>query len=302
MSQRKAPIALFLLVALAGCASRVQELPPLEASFEAEEETRALASAEVGLVTADPQTAAVLGPTLSLAFVPEGNESLPVREAPAIDAEVIDSLDRYTLDVPSTGRRQAVHGVTWVEVVTRTGLGWIDAQNVTEFVPSEDFCESSELTDYMLRELANSLHEDVPDRFAALLSPTHGLRVRYVRTDEPQHFTREWAASTMADGQPVEWGVDPASGEMVSGSFSERVGDELVPAIANGELSCNRLTTGVAPHVGDVPDSEVNLNFVSVHLPATDDLGMDWVTWTVGFTFEGGRPTIATLNRYVWEG
>jgi hypothetical protein len=301
MAQHKASIALLLVVGLAGCASRVNDAQ-LQAGFAAEETTPALVLAEVGSVAADPETVAAVGPTLSLVFIPEGNETLPVREAPAIDAAVVDELDRYTLDVPSTGRQQAVHGITWVEVVTTDGTGWIDAQNVTEFVPSEDFCESSEVIEYSLRELANALYEDNPDQLAALLSRVHGLRVRYVRADEPRHFSREWAASALADGQPVDWGVDPASGEMVRGSFSDLVGDELTRAIANGETSCNRLATGAAPHVADVPDSEVNLIFVSVHLPATEDLGVDWVTWTIGFTFEEGRVKIATLNRYVWEG
>jgi len=285
----------------AGCASRVHEVH-LEAAVSGDAPA-AIESVDVGQATAPAANRLSPGPTLSLVFLPPADESLPVREAPSFDALAVDALDRYTIDVPSTGRSEMVHSMRWVEVITpNEGAGWIPASYTTEWIPSEDFCDAPDVSGDLLDELTAALEEGSADRLESVLSPEHGVRVRYLRTDEPLHFTNVWAATAMAEGQPIAWGVDPATGEMVRGSFSELVGDELGDVLTWGEVTCNRLMTGAAPYLPEIPSGEENLNFVSVHLPAADDLGMDWVTWTVGFTFDDGRATIATLNRYAWEG
>ncbi len=298
---RNLSILIPLLLGLAGCATRV-ESRDLEATLGSWGEAPEQTALEPGGAVADPQTSASSLFSLSLVFVPGEQETLPVREDPSIDAEVISELDRHTLDVPSTGRREQVHGITWIEVVTPAGAGWIDADYTTQFVPSEDFCAAPEIADYGLRELTEAFYYGDPDRFAVLLSSTHGLRIRYFRGGEAQRFSPEAAAAAMAGEQSVDWGVDPQTGEMLRGTFDERVGEELLRVLDAGDLSCNQLALGGASYSSDVPDAAANLNFVSVHLPATEEGGMDWVTWTIGFAFEEGRPSIATLDRYVWEG
>lgn len=287
------------LIAVVGCTASPHEV---ELAAQAWAEPNTVDPLEVGPITSAAATVRTSGPTLSLVFLPPGEEGLVVRAAPSVDAEVIDVLDRYTLDVPSTGRTEIVHGTTWVEVVVNAGLGFIPKEYTSAFVPTEDFCDAPAITEGMLRNLERALADNDANLLTNLISPTHGLRVRYLRTEAPVQWTGAFAASAMSDAQPIAWGTDPATGHMVEGSFAEIVGDELASAIVEGDVTCNRLTTGAAPYLADIPEAEVNLNFFSIHVPATNELGLDWVTWTVGVAFDESGAFIATLNRYGWEG
>ncbi len=297
-----------------GCASRVHDFSDssdfqeaeLEGGFVHDFEGATYASEEVGTLGAEPGTLEQRGPSLSVIFVPEGTEALEVHSTPGRDSVVVGEVDRYDLDVMSTGRVHDTLGEAWVEIyVSRTVVGWIPARFTSEWVPEEEFCDAPGIAGALLIELAGSLDQEDTNRFFGAISESHGVRVRYFSNDEV-HLERSATTAPMDADQPLSWGIDPVSGHPMVGTFDDIVGVELAEVLRSGRVDCNVLVTGGGADDAEIPAGQENLNFVSIHVTGADagagaggeSEASDWVTWTVGFAFEGGLASVVSINRY----
>lgn len=163
-----------------------------------------------------------------------------------------------------------------------------------------DFC-----TDVRGTELINSFSKAVANKdgasLASLVSPSHGMDVRYYRDGNVVNYDVEHAKFVFETTFQADWGLSFGSGEATIGSFQEIILPSLQQVFTlNSLIVCGQLQTGGTTYIPEWPYPE--LDYYSVYFPGTDEFGrLDWQTWAVGMNNVDGKPYIAALVRYVWE-
>lgn len=143
------------------------------------------------------------------------------------------------------------------------------------------------------------LNSDGP-LLSSLVSPARGMDVAFFRDGTVITYKPEHARFLFETTFQVDWGTEPGSGDVRSGSFHDVVVPELVEVFSQPyTLHCNELKHGGAtydltwPYEGE---------FYSVHLPGTAANGnMDWHTWVMGIEYVSGKPYIYALMQFFWE-
>lgn len=135
---------------------------------------------------------------------------------------------------------------------------------------------------------------------SSLISPSRGMDVAYFRDGTVITYQPEHAKFLFETTFAVDWGTEPGSGEMKSGSFHDVVVPELV-SIFNQPytLHCNELKHGGATYemIWEYEDE-----FYSIHFPGTSENGnLDWHTWVMGIEYVSGKPYIYALIQFFWE-
>jgi hypothetical protein len=134
----------------------------------------------------------------------------------------------------------------------------------------------------------------------SLVSPSRGMDVAYFRDGTVITYQPEHAKFLFETTFVVDWGTEPGSGQMKSGSFHDVIVPELV-SIFNKPytLHCNELKHGGATYemIWEYEDE-----FYSIHFPGTQENGnLDWQTWVMGIEFVGGKPYVYALIQFFWE-
>jgi len=135
---------------------------------------------------------------------------------------------------------------------------------------------------------------------SSLVSPSRGMDVAYFRDGTVITYQQEHAKFLFETTFEVDWGTEPGSGELKSGSFHEVIVPELV-SIFNQPytLHCNELKHGGATYE---MIWEYESEFYSIHFPGTQENGnLDWHTWVMGIEYASGKPYVYALIQFFWE-
>ena len=135
---------------------------------------------------------------------------------------------------------------------------------------------------------------------SSLVSPSRGMDVAYFRDGTVITYQPEHAKFLFETTFVVDWGTEPGSGELKSGSFHDVVVPELV-SIFNQPytLHCNELKHGGATYE---MIWEYEAEFYSIHFPGTQANGnLDWHTWVMGIEYVSGKPYVYALIQFFWE-
>jgi hypothetical protein len=165
----------------------------------------------------------------------------------------------------------------------------------------EDFCDDPAV-DARLASFKSAVLASDGEDLAALVSPAHGMDVRYFRYVDPVNYDREHARFVFESTFVVNWGPQPGSGEDLRGPFHVVIVPSLqeVFAAPSTVTVCNEIRTGGATYVPEWPYPGVD--FYSIHFPGTAANGnLDWQTWLVGIRFEAGAPYLYALIHLDWE-
>lgn len=136
---------------------------------------------------------------------------------------------------------------------------------------------------------------------ANLVSPTHGMDVRYYRDGKVINYDVDHAKFIFETTFEADWGISFGSGEPTLGSFQEIILPTLEQVFTpNSLVVCSQIQIGNASYIPQWPYPE--MDFYSVYFPGTDENGrLDWQTWALGMDNVTGTPTLAALVHYVWE-
>ena len=135
---------------------------------------------------------------------------------------------------------------------------------------------------------------------SSLVSPSRGMDVAYFRDGTVITYQPEHAKFLFETTFVVDWGTEPGSGQMKSGSFHDVIVPELV-SIFNQPytLHCNELKHGGATYE---MIWEYENEYYSIHFPGTQANGnLDWQTWVMGIEYVSGKPYIYALIQFFWE-
>ncbi len=194
-------------------------------------------------------------------LVGEG-DVLNVRSDAGIENPVIESFAANATGLTRTGQTQLVGEETWAEVQTSTtGTGWVNARYLTEYVSMQQFCMDSQVQ-FLLDNLKIAFQNEDGQLFSALVSPIHGLDLRYYRYGTLANYSPDEAAWVFQSTYEVDWGDEPGSGFEKLGTFSEvplPVLNEVFGSLY--ELSCNDVGVASAFAQEPWPPEYTNINF-----------------------------------------
>ena len=256
-------------------------------------------------------TAMIASPTLvptpapsvmnAVILLEEGN-MLNIHASAGEDSAIIESLSATSVDVPRTGREELSGEELWVEVKASTGEpGWVNARYLTEYVPASTFCSDTHIR-FLLDDLKIALENKDGDLFASIVSPAHGLDLRYYRYGAVANYTQAEAAWAFKSEYAIDWGDEPGSGFEKLGTFSEIPLPRLLEVFeGNYELYCNDVGIAATFAPEPWPFEYRNINFYQIFKPGTEQYaGMDWRSWLVGVEYVKGEPYLFALIQFEW--
>ena len=297
---------LLLAVVLMGCAPADDLSPTLVPTFNVPSETETAPPATPDPVVATAGTAVAIGPALpseaAVILVGEG-ETLNLRTSAGIENALVTTVGGNATGLFRTGLAQFSGEDLWAEVRTSTGeTGWVNARFLTEYVPPEKFCADPQIQ-FLLDDLLIALKSENGELLATLVSPVHGLDLRYFHHGTLANYTPEEAAWVFQSSYEVLWGYAGGSGAEVNGTFSEVPLPMLLDVLnSNYELHCNDVGVTAAFAQEPWPPEYENINFYNVFKPATDQYGgLDWRAWLIGVEYVGGKPYLFALTHFEWE-
>jgi hypothetical protein len=135
---------------------------------------------------------------------------------------------------------------------------------------------------------------------SSLISPAHGMDVRWVRNGNVITYTPVQAQYLFETTFEANWGTEPGSGLEKVGAFHDVIVPELVRIFNQSYMvHCNELKHGGATYELAWPYEG---SFYSVHFPGTEGNGfLDWRTWVVGIEYADGKPYIYALMQFFRE-
>ena len=297
---------LFLAALLLGCVPATDISPTLVPMFSLPAETETAPPVNANSIVVIDGSAVAAGPALptdaAVILVGQG-ERLNLRAAAGVENPVVAEVAANATGLFRTGRTQFSGEDLWAEVRASTGeTGWVNARYLTEYVPAEKFCADSQIQ-LLLDNLLIALESKNGELFASLVSPVHGLDLRYFRYGALANYSPAEATWVFQSSYEVVWGYAGGSGAEVKGAFSEAPLPMLLGVLQSEyELHCNDV--GVTAAFAQEPwlPEYANINFYNVFKPATDQYGgLDWRAWLVGVEYVGGKPYLFALIHFEWE-
>lgn len=263
------------------------------------------------LPSATPHTPVTIAPTpaqftqvhnpYAVVLVAE-NDVLNVRRAPGADQPILTTLPPTATGVQLTGQVRNVGDSRWVEInLPGGGTGWVNAYYLTEQVTSAAFC-----ADARIGQLVASLRQALIDGdgrlLGSLVSPTHGLDLTYLRTGNTANYSAEEANWVFQSDYVMDWGIHPASGLKVHGTFRETALPHLLDVLASTyQVQCNAPGLGGGNYTYLWPFRYRNINYLALHKPGPPGNELAWRTWIVGVEYVGGQPYLFALVHLFWE-
>ncbi len=228
---------------------------------------------------------------------------LNIRSGAGVGNDIVGALQPKSSGVNRTGPATSVGGDRWVEIQNpRGGVGWVNANFLTEHIPSSTFCSDARVTS-LLNNLKTALLTLNGEALSSLVSPVHGLDLRLWRYGTSANYSPEEAAWVFLSDYVVNWGPAPGSGEETFGSFSAQPLPKLQEAFgANYSLHCNDTLDLATFSLEPWPPEYDNVNFYTVYKPGTEQYGgLDWRAWVAGVEYVQGKPTLFALIHFQWE-
>lgn len=152
----------------------------------------------------------------------------------------------------------------------------------------------------LIDSFKKAILESDGELLSSLVSPSRGMDVAYFRDGTVITYKPEHAKFLFETTFVVDWGTEPGSGQMKSGSFHDVVVPELVRIFNQPyTLHCNELKHGGATYE---MVWEYQNEFYSIHFPGNAENGnMDWHTWVMGIEYVSGKPYVYALIQFFWE-
>jgi hypothetical protein len=231
------------------------------------------------------------------------DEMLNVHKSAGEETPVSAQLPPTATDITLSGRETLIEERPWVEITAANGqTGWVDARYLTEYVRSEIFCQDQHIR-FLLDDFSIAIKNKDGDLFASLVSPTHGLDLRYYRQGIVANYTPSEAAWAFKSDYRIDWGAEPGSGFEKIGTFGEVPYPALLDLFeANYKLSCNEAKNGASYTQQPWPLEYTNINFYQLFKPGSEEYAqMDWRSWLVGVEYVHGKPYLFALIHFEWE-
>jgi hypothetical protein len=230
------------------------------------------------------------------------DDVLNVRTGAGAVNAISGSFTASATNVMRTGPSIMADGDLWVQVQNPGGgIGWVNDQYLTEYVPPATFCADVRINT-LLTNLGNALKTSDGERLASLVSPAHGMTLWLWRYGTPIIFDREHARWVFDSTYIHNWGAAPASGMDTIGSFHEKVLPFLQEVFnASNSLTCNSLGTATQYGSNPWPVEYANVNYYTVYKPGTPGVDLDWRYWLVGVEYVQSQPYVFGLIHFQWE-
>ena len=135
---------------------------------------------------------------------------------------------------------------------------------------------------------------------SSLVSPTHGMDVRYFRNGKVVNYDQEHARFLFETTYQANWGIAPGSGADVVGPFHEILVPDLLKVFGQiYTLKCNNIQAGGAAYNIFWPYKGT---YYSAFFAGTQaNGGLDWRTWVIGIEYANGKPFIYAIMQFFWE-
>lgn len=200
-------------------------------------------------------------------------------------------------DLPALAQVQV-----WVQVQNPSGGGgWVNSYYLTEYISPTTFCADARVTT-LLNNLDTALSTSNGDLLASLVSPSHGMDLIYLHTGTVANYNVAEASWVFQSTYVTNWGMHPASGLEVKGTFKDEVLPKLLDVFnASYTLNCNGLQTGGANYIANWPPRYANINFYALFKPGNPGIDLDWRTWLVGVEYVNGKPYVFAMLHLFWE-
>ncbi|HEY2979598.1 MAG TPA: hypothetical protein VGJ22_00325, partial [Anaerolineales bacterium] len=150
-----------------------------------------------------------------------------------------------------------------------TGFTPIPPPSATSPAPSnQDICSDPAVTTLLGSFKTAVLNSDGP-LLASLVSPAHGLDVRFFRYAAPVNYDQEHAKFVFETTFVINWGPQPGSGEDLKGSFHDVIIPPLKAVLSSPATvyACNQIKTGGATYTPEWPYP--NIKYYSIFYPGT---------------------------------
>lgn len=298
---------LFFVAFLTGCTSG--NAVDVEAKFmptfsvSAETQTSSPTAVLPMVVAGETTDASVAEFPADMAVVLVGRgETLNLRAGAGIENEVIGELAANQTGLMRTGRTALSGDETWLEIRTQAGeTGWVNANFLTEYVTPDSFCKDVRIP-FLFENLLLALQSESGEMLAGLVSPAHGLDLRYFHTGNLANYTPEEARWVFESSYKMIWGNAAGTGNEVTGTFREIPLPRLLEVFgADYELYCNDIGQLNAFAQQPWRFEYQNINFYRVFVPGSEQYdGLDWRAWLVGVEYVGGEPYLFALINFEW--
>jgi hypothetical protein len=162
------------------------------------------------------------------------------------------------------------------------------------------FCADTQPT-ALINSFKNAVQTSNGVLLASLVSPAHGMQVRYYRTGRVVSYDQTHAKFLFDSTFSVNWGLAPASGLATNGSFHEVILPVLLKLFnQNYTLTCDQIQVGGTTYNASWPYP--GINFYSAYYPGTQPNGsLDWLTWLMGMEYVNGQPYLYAIMHFEWE-
>jgi hypothetical protein len=139
-------------------------------------------------------------------------------------------------------------------------------------------------------------------KFSSLVSPLHGLDLRFYRYGTLANYSREEAQWVFQSDYSVNWGPEPGSGFDKVGSFREVPLPRLLEVLnAAYTLHCNDTLDLATFSLTPWPPEYATVNFYAIYKPGSPGVELDWRAWLAGVEYVNGQPTLFALIHFQWE-
>lgn len=233
-------------------------------------------------------------------------KSLYVYTQPGANQDILTTLSPHSTGIKPSGDYQWEGENLWYEVITPDGAtGWVDSQNMIDQVGESEFCQDTRVYDLVYR-LMDSIPNLEAEGLDDLISPRHGLRVRYSWWNpEVVYRSGEDLRNIFWDDTVISWGVSATEDVLIEGTFKDVILLSLQDTFRDYSLNCNRIEEGMAGGgsrgYSEWPFEYANINYISVYRPASPGDDLDWRTWAIGVEFIDNQPYILAMVQYTWE-
>ncbi|OGO25310.1 MAG: hypothetical protein A2Y54_06685 [Chloroflexi bacterium RBG_16_51_16] len=227
---------------------------------------------------------------------------LNIRAGPGVEYAVISRFKSTDHGIIRTGRSFKVGDQEWLEVQNPRGAtGWVNGNFLTEYIDPEVFCEDGSVLELM-DKLVVVMSTFDGTGLSEMVSPLHGLEVRYWRYGNPAHYDRSEAMDIFTSTSELNWGPAPGSGQDTLGAFSEIPLPKLQEVLTTQpERHCNDSLDLATFSLEPWPNEFTNINFYNLYKPGSPGVELDWRAWLVGIEYVQGTPYLFSLIHFQWE-
>jgi photosystem II stability/assembly factor-like uncharacterized protein len=226
------------------------------------------------------------------------NDVLNVRSGAGVSNPIIATLAPDATWVFGTGNKTKVGTDDWFEIQSPGGTGWVNAYYLTEQVDPRAFASDPRAL-ALINTVKESLNNANGTQFCGMLHDPHGLRLYYMKYNDPRYYTTDQACNIFSDTTVFDWGPGPGGSVNLVGTFSDAFKPKLLDVFNASYVAEPNSLTYVSMYTN--PWLYPQWNFFNVYRPGTPGIELDWRAWLVGIEYVNGYPYITTMLHYTWE-